>query len=228
MSRRAWTRPLGLAIAAVGAAWVLWRMGAALPLPRSLTRSEIDRWLRDEGAPAAVFTLARVVALLASAYAACVGLLGVAAAVTRAAALSRVTVRLAIPALRPLLAPLAAATITIAGALPVAAQGRSEPRPPVPVMQLVAGPTTTAPVMTLVVPSVQPAQSAMQTHTVQPGDSFWSIAEGALRAAGHEGSDAEIAPYWRSLIDSNRDRLRVRDDPDLIYPGQVFLLPPIS
>ena len=228
MSRRAWTRPLGLAAAAGAAAWALWRMGGALPLPRSFSRPDIERWLRDEGSPAAVFAIARAGALAVALYAAGLAMLGMVAAITRAASLSRVTARLAVPTLRPLLSPVAAVTITIASALPVAAQGRGDPRPPVPVMQLVAPPTSAAPVMTLVVPMTAPVASPVQTHTVQPGDSFWSIAESALRAAGREGSNSEIVPYWRSVIEANRDRLRVRDEPDLIYPGQVFVLPPIS
>jgi nucleoid-associated protein YgaU len=34
-----------------------------------------------------------------------------------------------------------------------------------------------------------------------------------------------VAPYWRAVIDANRDRLAVPGDPDLILPGQVIVLP---
>jgi nucleoid-associated protein YgaU len=53
---------------------------------------------------------------------------------------------------------------------------------------------------------------------VEPGDSFWSIA--AEAAAG-----GDVDEYWRSLIEANRDRLIDRDNPDLLYPGQVLTLP---
>lgn len=62
----------------------------------------------------------------------------------------------------------------------------------------------------------------------EPGDSFWSIAEETLHDAGFEApSEAQIAQYWRLLIEENRDRLVDPLNPDLILPGQVFLLPTI-
>jgi nucleoid-associated protein YgaU len=63
---------------------------------------------------------------------------------------------------------------------------------------------------------------------VQPGDHLWRIAERTLAAAwGREPTDAEIDPYWRDLIDLNRKRLRDAANPDRIFPGQVFELPPV-
>ena len=38
-------------------------------------------------------------------------------------------------------------------------------------------------------------------------------------------TDAEIDPYWRRLIEHNRDRLIDPANPDLIHPGQVFETP---
>jgi nucleoid-associated protein YgaU/DNA-binding SARP family transcriptional activator len=65
--------------------------------------------------------------------------------------------------------------------------------------------------------------------TVLRGDNFWSIAERALAGPwGRAPSDGEIAPYWRQLIELNRPRLAPPGDPDLIYPGQRFLTPPIA
>jgi len=56
--------------------------------------------------------------------------------------------------------------------------------------------------------------------------SFWSIAAEALADAGHPSDDASVGRYWRRLIDANRGRLVVPDNPDLLLPGQVLLLPP--
>jgi nucleoid-associated protein YgaU/DNA-binding SARP family transcriptional activator len=64
--------------------------------------------------------------------------------------------------------------------------------------------------------------------TVQPGDSFWSIAESAIADAwDRTPTSAETIPYWKALVDGNRDRLDPPQDPNLIYPGQVFDLPTI-
>jgi hypothetical protein len=61
---------------------------------------------------------------------------------------------------------------------------------------------------------------------VRPGDHFWSIAERTLTGAwGREPTDAEIVPYWQELVDRNRDALADRDNADLIFPGQAFMLP---
>jgi nucleoid-associated protein YgaU len=65
-------------------------------------------------------------------------------------------------------------------------------------------------------------------HTVRPGESLWRIAEDHLEAAwGRIPRDAEVVPYWRDVIERNRDRLVVPDDPDLILPGQVLVLPTV-
>ena len=68
-----------------------------------------------------------------------------------------------------------------------------------------------------------PPAAAANEWVVAPGESFWSIAEDVVGA----GTTAEITAYWRTLIDANRDRL-VTPDPDLVLPGQVFVLPPVS
>ena len=50
------------------------------------------------------------------------------------------------------------------------------------------------------------------TRTVQPGATLWAIAE--------ERYGAGI--LYVTVFEANRDRIR---NPDLIYPGQVFILP---
>lgn len=63
-------------------------------------------------------------------------------------------------------------------------------------------------------------------HTVRSGESLWRIASQRLQLAiDRPPTDAELVPYWRELIEVNRDRLPDRDDPDLILPGQELLLP---
>lgn len=63
---------------------------------------------------------------------------------------------------------------------------------------------------------------------VSPGESFWSIACDALVDAwGRRVSEDEIGPYWRRLVEANEDRLVEPTNPDLILPGQQFVLPPV-
>jgi hypothetical protein len=73
--------------------------------------------------------------------------------------------------------------------------------------------------------AVQPAS----VYVVEPGDNLWTIARRTITATTGvaEPSGAEIVPYWQRVISANRERLR-SGDPDLIYPGEEILLPPLS
>jgi len=65
------------------------------------------------------------------------------------------------------------------------------------------------------------------TWDVRKGDHFWGIAKTTLADAwGRQPTDGEIVPFWRQLIETNTDRLLPPGDPDLIYPGQQFSVPP--
>lgn len=60
---------------------------------------------------------------------------------------------------------------------------------------------------------------------VQPGDHLWKISESHLDAVlGRPAGAGEIDPYWRSVIETNREHIQ-SGDPDLIYPGEVISLP---
>ena len=62
----------------------------------------------------------------------------------------------------------------------------------------------------------------LRNHTVLPGEHFWGIAE---QVVAERGLTVTVADYWRLLIEANRSRLVDPDDPDLIHPGQVLVLP---
>lgn len=66
------------------------------------------------------------------------------------------------------------------------------------------------------------------TYTVVAGDNLWAIAARRLReAAGSEHSTTVIARYWRRLVAANEGTLR-SGDPNLIYPGEIVVLPPVE
>jgi nucleoid-associated protein YgaU len=75
-----------------------------------------------------------------------------------------------------------------------------------------------------------PAEQA-SSHRVVPGDNLWTIARDHLAEVrgrpSAELSDHEIAAYWLRVVQANRNRLR-SGDPDLIYPGERTVLPPVS
>ncbi|MFA9444422.1 hypothetical protein [Egicoccus sp. AB-alg6-2] len=67
-----------------------------------------------------------------------------------------------------------------------------------------------------------------QQWEVEPGDHFWHIAKTTLEHAwDRTPTDDEIGVYWRTLVETNRDRLAPPHDPDLIHPGQQFHLPAV-
>lgn len=58
-----------------------------------------------------------------------------------------------------------------------------------------------------------------------PGDHLWGMAETAMtNVLGRAPMDHEVAPYWREVVDVNRDRIR-SGNPNLIQPGEVIRLP---
>jgi hypothetical protein len=66
-------------------------------------------------------------------------------------------------------------------------------------------------------------------HVVEVGESFWTIARDVLRPAlGRDTTDHDIVPFWRRLIEANNDRLVEAGNPDLIRPGQRFIIPEVE
>ena len=63
------------------------------------------------------------------------------------------------------------------------------------------------------------------TRIVRAGESFWSIAEDEVLTAVDEATDADIARYWRRLIETNRTRLPDPTNPDLLWVGTRLVIP---
>jgi nucleoid-associated protein YgaU len=71
-----------------------------------------------------------------------------------------------------------------------------------------------------------PAVGDVQSVIVQPGDSFWSLAEELVSLrVGRAVTDPEVIGPWLDLIAANRDALPDPGDPDLLLPGTVLRLP---
>ncbi|HVE47911.1 MAG TPA: hypothetical protein VNA57_14340 [Acidimicrobiales bacterium] len=90
------------------------------------------------------------------------------------------------------------------------------PAPPAPSAPP-ASPDPPAPALEL-----QPAR-----WEIRAGQHLWVVAEAVLSSAWQRPpTDAEVDPYWRHLVETNRSILRDRSNPDLVYPGQVLTIPP--
>ena len=90
-------------------------------------------------------------------------------------------------------------------------------------------PTTTAPTaaprLPEPAPPLQPARGAttvpaLRTVEVHAGDTLWSVAQEHL---GTGAGVADTAAAWPAWYDANR--AVIGDDPDLIHPGQVLVVP---
>ncbi len=89
--------------------------------------------------------------------------------------------------------------------------------------------TTTSPTTAaLAAPTPAAPADPATTWTIRPGDHLWRVARSTLAARSTPSpTDAEVLGYLHDLIDANRSRLVVPTDPDLVFPGQVFVLPPV-
>lgn len=73
------------------------------------------------------------------------------------------------------------------------------------------------------------AVSEVAEVTAVAGDSMWVIAERHVASAlGRSASTPEVAAYWATVVETNRDRFPDPANPDLIHVGQRFALPPVS
>ena len=77
----------------------------------------------------------------------------------------------------------------------------------------------------------RPRTSTTTTVVVAPGDNLWELSAAALaRGTARERAaiaDDEIARYWRTVCDANRDALR-SGSVNVIYPGETVALPPVT
>ena len=227
-----WVLVLGAATA------VLQLAGAALPAPPLRSPSRWAGWLADRDPVVVAFSVLRVLALGLAWYALAVTVAGALARLVAAADGAAGRGRLTLPPLRRVLAATMSVGLGTASLAPVAAG--AAPRPAAMVTaQTSPTPTTTAPappVDSLTMRELPPPPATAgdravpappdRTWTVRPGECFWSIAEDVLASSlGRRPTVAEVVPYWRSLVETNRGALADRENADLVFPGQVFTVP---
>jgi hypothetical protein len=67
-------------------------------------------------------------------------------------------------------------------------------------------------------------------HKVKPGESLWTIARDQLAGApggSGEPTNREVARYWLKVLAANKHHLWSRD-PNLIFPREPIILPPVD
>lgn len=104
---------------------------------------------------------------------------------------------------------------------------QTPPQAPVAEPNPTAGPAGPAAPVAEPAEATQPA-AQVTTVTVAFGDNLWKLAERQLTDMhGRPPTEGETVAYWRELIATNRHLLPT-GDPDLIYPGEQFALPPVD
>jgi nucleoid-associated protein YgaU len=230
-----WVAGLGAAAAALH-----WAGAGPLAGPPLTEPARWAAWLDGRDPLVAAFGVLRLVALGGLWYLAAVTLVGAALRAAGAVRLVRIADRLTVGPVRRMLAGSVSLGLAASGVMAVAAPAV---RLPAAVAQTSTTSTTALPPATVTMHRLGPAEPraappvpqvteistpapAADRWTVKPGECFWTIAEDVL--ANHLGrapTDAEIVPYWRRLIEANRSELAHRDNPDLIFPTQVFVVP---
>lgn len=244
-----------VAVAAAAVALQVAGRGALAP-PSLTDPSTWSEWLAGREPVEAALALVRLAALAVLWYLAVAAVVGTVLRLARADRLVAVADRLTVPALRRLLVATVSVSLAsgvapalVGGRGPVAAAvAVATTDAPAPTTTTTTTTTTTDgrtdPTLTMRLlpvegapgPSVAPAEATgparaqpagATTRTVVAGECFWSIAEDVLaRSWGRPPTDAEIVPYWRTLIEANRAVLADRANEDLIFPGQAFTVPP--
>jgi len=216
--------------------------GGALTAPALTEPGQWSGWLEARGPVVAAFSLLRLLAIGVIWYLVVATLVGAGLRMVGAASLVRVTDRLTVGPVRRMLAGSVSLGLAASGLVAVAAPAlragaaaqtsttAPSAGPPATVTMHRLGPAEAQPPLAgalrpeVTIPTT--AAAATERWTVKPGECFWSIAESALTEHwGRAPTDAEIVPFWTRLIDTNRDRLVHGENPDLIFPGQVFTVP---
>ena len=242
MSRRRLVGATGWLVGVTALAVALqWAGHGALAAPPLTEPDRWAAWLYGRDPVLAGFSLLRLLALGGLWYLAGVTLLGGAVRLAGAGSLIRLTDRVTVAPVRRMLAGGVSLGLAASGVVAVAAPAVRAPLaaaqtsstststtipPPATVTMHRLGPAEPPRPVAAVPEVARVAAPVTDRWTVKPGECFWSIAEDVLASRwGRSPSDAEIVPYWQRLIEANRHQLAHGDNPDLIFPAQVFVIP---
>jgi hypothetical protein len=194
--------------------------GALAPPPAS--PSEWVAWASERTAMEAAASVLRLALLVSAGYLLAVTVLGVGAALLRRRGAVAVVARWSPPVVRWLLGA------WLAGALAVGPAAAAPASSPPTMVLLPENSPPPAPQSPVLVPAPPVAPAPQSTITLVPGDHLWSVAARTLATAwGRPPAEREVAPYWRLLVERNRGSLPNPADPDLVFPGEVVVLPPV-
>ena len=218
------------------------RLGRRAPF--NLPLDDVDPWLRAAPADALIAAL-RLVALVLAGWLLVATVAYAFASATSIPAAVRACEWATPRAIRRTIDHVLAVSI-VAGAVTVPATahhaGAVQDRPPPVSVDVRSGkslgslPSEWSPPVTVantpVVPVVErPRPSTTTTVVVTPDDNLWELSASALaRGTARERAtiaDDEIARYWRTVCDANRDALR-SGNVNVIYPGETVALPPVT
>jgi len=208
----------------------------------------LGEWLRDGDAATVVVALLRWVAVLGTGWLLGSTLLYLAASLSRAPAAMRAVRWSTLPAVRRAVDAACAVSVATSVVLAPSLAGAARASDP-PSVSLVrdghggggisglpadattttrATPTTAAVAPSPVVVSPPTPSAAPDEVVVAEGDNLWVLSARHLAATSGRAiddvPDAEVAPYWVRVCDTNRDRL-ASGDPDLVFPGERVVLP---
>jgi nucleoid-associated protein YgaU len=214
-------------LAALGVALIASARGTSAP--DGWTPEELHAWYTTQPV-SATFRVGALGALIAVLYL-IVGTVGVVLETAARAAhlprLDRVAKLIAVPAVRRSLSGLLGLGLGLTAAMPSTSVHAAEP-------PVVAEPSEPSGIATmraiddvpLPTPSA-PGPGKKREWVIQSGDHLWGLAEITLLAdLGRPPTDTEIAALVHAVVDWNRHTFVVPGQPDLVFPGQVFALPP--
>ena len=219
-----------LAVTAALAALLVSGRGA-LGWPALTAPATWQQWFSEREPAEAFVALVRLGALVLSWYMVATTAAGVAARALGARRLVRVTDAVSLPAVRGLVRWALGTGLAASTALTAPPAIAARPASPTITMTRLPDPASATPAPTRAIgtaPALPSSPSSSPvTWVVRPGQSLWTIARDVESVRrGRPASDREVSAYWRTLIDSNRDLLADRRNPHLVFPGQVFRIPP--
>ncbi len=188
-------------------------------------------WVVDQGPASALVALVRAGVALAALYVLVVGLLTLTARLFGSVRLATAVDRVTVGSLRSML--VGTTVLALLGSGPAASAATSSASTHSTTAMATVVPSTPTspsapPVAHLVVEPTAPVTSERQ-RVLSAGDHLWSVAADEMTMAlGRSPNESEVVRYWSTLVEANRERLADPANPDLVFAGQVIVVPPVT